>query len=94
MTARTGRTTGPSVNKVRRRLGSWYRAQIRDRVGPLPPPVADFSTTLQQIGRVAAALTPLLEAETRRVIADLIDRHVEEDEVELDGAVEEVSVAH
>jgi hypothetical protein len=93
MTARAGRTTGPSVNKVRRRLGAWYRAQIRERIGPLPPPVDDFSLTLQQIGRVAAALTPLLEAEARAVIADLIDRHVEGDGVEVGGEVSEAPVA-
>jgi hypothetical protein len=92
MTVAAGRSTGPSVNKVRRRLGAWYRAQIHERVGPLPPPVEDFSRTLQQLARVAAALTPRLEAETRVVIAELIDRQEDQNGIEV-GDVAEAPVA-
>jgi hypothetical protein len=72
--ARAGLGEGPSVNKVRRRLGAWYRSQIRERAGPLPPPVDDFARTLQDLGRIAASLSPALEVETRRVIAELIEQ--------------------
>src|SRR5262245_51585431 len=33
----------PSTNQVRRRLGAWYRAQLRDLVGPMKPPIANFA---------------------------------------------------
>ena len=82
MATRAGVVEGPSVNKVRRRLGAWYRAQIRERAGPVAPPVPDFSAALQDLARIAASLTPALEAETRRVIAELIEQSN-------NGAVEE-----
>ncbi len=62
----------PSLNQVRRRLGAWYRGQIRERVGPLAPPVPDLPRRLEEIGRVGAALTPRLEGEAVRVVHDLI----------------------
>ena len=74
MAAKHGLDEGPSVNKVRRLLGAWYRGQIRERIGPLPPPVDDFTRTLSDLGRVAASLSPTLEAETRRLITDLLDQ--------------------
>ena len=74
MAARQGLVEGPSVNKVRRLLGAWYRGQIRERVGPLPPPLDDFPRTLSDLGRLAASLTPALDAETRRLIAELLDQ--------------------
>ena len=72
MAAQAGVADGPSANRVRRRLGAWYRAQIRERVGPLPPPVPDFARALGDLGRVAATLTPALETETRSVVAELL----------------------
>jgi hypothetical protein len=71
----------PSANQVRRRLGAWFRGQLRERVGPMSPPVEDFGEQLRELGRVAAALTPRLAGETRRIVAELGAAAV-------DGAVE------
>lgn len=70
----------PSLNQVRRRLGAWYRGQLRERVGPLKPPVPNLGETLQQLGKVGASLTPALEAEARRVLAELIAQRAAVDE--------------
>jgi hypothetical protein len=61
----------PSANQVRRRLGSWFRAQLRDRVGPMSPPVDDFGERLRELGRAAASVAPKLEGEARRIVAEL-----------------------
>jgi hypothetical protein len=62
----------PSVNRVRRRVGAWYRGQLRDRLGPIMPPVPDLGSTLAQVGRVAAELAPAVRAEARRVVAEMV----------------------
>lgn len=80
----------PSVNQVRRRLGGWYRMQLRDQVGPLRPPVADLPAQLQAIARVSASLSAALHAEAERVIDDLLDERAEQGEVSTTGA----SAAH
>jgi hypothetical protein len=74
MAAKRDLVEGPSVNKVRRLLGAWYRGQIQDRVGPLPPPVDDFTRTFSDLGRIAASLSSALDAESRRLITDLLDQ--------------------
>jgi len=61
----------PSANQVRRRLGAWFRAQLRERVGPMSPPVEGFGERLRELGRIEASLTPRLEGETRRIVAEL-----------------------
>jgi len=68
----------PSLNQVRRRLGAWYRAQLRERVGPLPPPAPNLGETLQTLGRVGASLTPALNAEARRLITELLEQRAAE----------------
>lgn len=68
----------PSVNQVRRRLGSWYRAQLRQQVGPLRPPVDDLPQKLQEIARVGASINGELQAEATRVVIEMLeDRAVE-----------------
>lgn len=62
----------PSLNQVRRRLGAWYRGRLRERVGPLAPPVADLPSKLAELGRAGAAVSPLLEAEAARIVGELI----------------------
>jgi hypothetical protein len=64
----------PSVNQVRRRVGAWYRRQLRDRIGPLLPPVSDLPSRLAEIGKVGAELAPRLEAEARRIVQELIEQ--------------------
>ena len=71
---RTARATGvepPSINQVRRRLAAWYRGRLRERVGPLTPPVANLPDVLAEIGRIGAALTPQLEREAISIIGEL-----------------------
>jgi hypothetical protein len=61
----------PSVNQVRRRLGAWYRGEIRERVGPILPPVSDLPVTLTDIAAAGAAAAPGLDAELARIVAEL-----------------------
>ena len=61
----------PSGNQVRRRLGAWYRRELRDRVGPLLPPLPDLSAALAEVARAGAAIAPELDAELARIVAEL-----------------------
>lgn len=70
----------PSTNQVRRRLGAWYRARLRDAVGPLLPPVENFGERLREIGEAAAQLTPHLESQTARIVRELIAARPESSE--------------
>jgi hypothetical protein len=56
---------------VRRRLGAWYREQLRERVGPLTPPVPDLPKALQAVAAAGAELAPRLEGQARQIIAAL-----------------------
>jgi hypothetical protein len=62
----------PSMNQVRRRLGAWYRAELRERVGPITPPVIDMGTTLRQLTAAARELAPQAEPELRRIVLELM----------------------
>lgn len=71
----TTRTIGgepPSMNQVRRRLGAWFRGELRAHFGPMTPPVDDFGDQLVALGRVAASLAPRVELEARRIVAELL----------------------
>jgi hypothetical protein len=63
----------PSLNQVRRRLGAWYRGQLRERVGPLEPPVPDLPRMLAEISQIGTAIAPRLEAEAVRIVNELLD---------------------
>lgn len=62
----------PSLNKVRRRLGGWYRDELRQRVGPVLPPVDDLGAVLERVARAGRALIPALEQRTRQVVAEMV----------------------
>jgi hypothetical protein len=62
----------PSANQVRRRLGSWYRGVLRDRFGPLPPPVADLPSILRQLADAGRDLGPQAERELERIVLELV----------------------
>jgi hypothetical protein len=62
----------PSMNQVRRRLGAWYRAELRERVGPITPPVDDMRTTLRQLTAAARDLAPQAAPELRRIVMELM----------------------
>lgn len=59
----------PSVNSVRRRIGSWYRNQFDDQIGTVLPPVEDMGALLQRIHAVAAGIAPTVQA----TVDDIID---------------------
>lgn len=61
----------PSMNQVRRRLGSWFRGQLRERVGPLNPPVDNLPDILRQLAAIGAELAPRLPKETERIVLEL-----------------------
>ncbi len=63
----------PSANQVRRRLGSWYRGVLRDRFGPIAPPVADLSSILRQLAEAGRELGPQAERELERIVLELVD---------------------
>jgi hypothetical protein len=62
----------PSANQVRRRLGSWYRGVLRDRFGPIPPPVADLPSILRQLADAGRDLGPQAERELERIVLELV----------------------
>jgi hypothetical protein len=69
----------PSANQVRRRLGAWFRGALRERFGPMSPPIEDFGEQLRELGRLSASLAPRLEGETRRIVAELAARARDDD---------------
>jgi hypothetical protein len=62
----------PSINQARRRLGAWYRGELRERVGPLYPPVADLPAALLQIAAASRDLAPRLEVELERIVREMV----------------------
>lgn len=62
----------PSANQVRKRLGAWYRGELRERVGPISPPVPNLSSVLQQVAAAGRDLAPRVDAELERVVQALI----------------------
>jgi len=60
----------PSMNSVRRRLGHWYRGEVRERVGPIPPPVEHLPRTLREVGAAAAAVAPRVMDEAVRIVLE------------------------
>jgi hypothetical protein len=71
--AATNGGVAPSMNKVRRRIGGWYRAQLRAQFGPIPPPVTNLSPILRDISRYSASLNGALRQETVRIITELLE---------------------
>lgn len=62
----------PSMNQVRRRLGAWYRAELRERVGPLSPPVADLQQALERVAAASREVSPRAEQEVERIVHELM----------------------
>ena len=63
----------PSANQVRRRLGAWYRGVLRDRFGPISPPVADLPSILRQLADAGRDLGPQAERELERIVLELVE---------------------
>ena len=62
----------PSANQVRRRLSGWFRAELRSRIGPVNPPVANLPEVLRQIAQIGKELTPQADRELERVVRELV----------------------
>jgi hypothetical protein len=62
----------PSANQVRRRLGAWYRGALRDRFGPILPPVADLPSVLRRLADAGRDLAPQVEGELERIVLELL----------------------
>jgi hypothetical protein len=71
----------PSMNQVRRRLGAWFRGEIRDRVGPLYPPVENVPAVLQQLASISAELAPRLPGEAERIVFELGVEQADNDDI-------------
>jgi hypothetical protein len=63
----------PSMNKVRRRIGSWFRNQVVNRVGVLQPPITDFPRVIHDLELVSAEIRQELPAATTRIIHEMLD---------------------
>lgn len=63
----------PSMNKVRRRIGSWFRDQIVERVGVLHPPIADFPAIIHDLEVLSEEIRLQLPAATTRIIYEMLD---------------------
>jgi hypothetical protein len=66
------------LNKVRRRIGSWFRDQLIDDFGPIMPPVTNFPEILQRLSGRAQELRPELEQMTRQIIEEMLVEAMEE----------------
>jgi hypothetical protein len=62
----------PSINKVRRRIGSWFRERLREDFGPILPPVDDFSAVLMKLSNRARELRPEVAAATEDIIMEFL----------------------
>lgn len=70
---------GPSINQLRRRLGSWFRGELRAAAGPMLPSEPNFSARLQEVGKLSAELSQQVPEAIARTIQELIaERHVHE----------------
>jgi hypothetical protein len=76
MAARIAAAAGgdpPSANQVRRRLGAWYRGELRDRLGPIPPPIGNLQAVLDQVAVAGREIAPRAEPEFERIVLELME---------------------
>lgn len=71
----------PSMNRVRRRIGSWFRDQVVDRVGVLDPPTPDFPRVLHELELVSEEIRLQLPAATTRIIDEVVQEEITLQEV-------------
>jgi hypothetical protein len=62
----------PSLNKVRRRIGSWFRERLREDFGPILPPVDDFPAVLMKLSNRARDLRPEVATATENIIMEFL----------------------
>lgn len=61
----------PSANQVRRRLGAWFRSQLRDELGPIDPPVENMDAVLAAASAVAKRLAVRLPEQAALIVREL-----------------------
>lgn len=64
----------PSANQVRRRLGAWFRGQLREELGPIAPPVADLDIVLKTASAAAKRLSSRVPEQAIAIVRDLAER--------------------
>lgn len=62
----------PSVNSVRRRIGSWYRARFDEQLGTVLPPIDDMAALLQRIHAISAELVPDIEPAVNAILEEIL----------------------
>lgn len=73
-----GVTEMPSLNKVRRRIGLWFRDKLIEEFGLIMPPVQNFPEVLQQLTGRANELKPDLERMTKQIISEMLAEMADE----------------
>ena len=62
----------PSLTKVRRRIGAWFRDQLREEFGPIQPPVDDFPALLMRLAQRSRELRPEIAKATEEIILEML----------------------
>lgn len=78
---------GPSANQLRRRLGAWFRSELRAIMGPIPPSDPDFPQRLQELGKLSAQIAKDVPEQTKLIVQELIYERAERDAEEDDVAI-------
>jgi hypothetical protein len=82
-----GEDEGPSVNQVRRRLGAWFRGELRTRFGPMPPDEPDFASRLMDLGKVGAEIAKGLPERTTLIVRTLVAERANQGSGEAEAAI-------
>jgi hypothetical protein len=64
----------PSTNQIRRRLGAWFRGQLREELGPIAPPVADLDVVLKTASAAAKRLSSRVPEQAIAIVRELAER--------------------
>lgn len=77
----------PSANQIRRRLGAWFRGQLREELGPIAPPVDDLDPVLKSASAAAKRLASRVPDQAVLIIRDLAERAAKQNADAEAGAV-------
>lgn len=78
---------GPSVNQVRRKLGAWFRSELRAAFGPMYPDEPDFAERLRELGKLSAQFAKAIPERTDAIVRELV---VEKAALAVDGEANEL----
>jgi hypothetical protein len=74
----------PSVNQVRRRLGTWYRQEIKQRIGVIRPPISNLGIVLSLVTAAGRAASPQLDRELERIVVECLQEKRESEDAEIE----------